>query len=63
MLSLPSTYLERFTPARNAFDVSLVLAWIVSQRGTIPDRLKWTDIPELMDALVVEDEQLKRIIR
>ena len=58
-----STDLERFTPARNAFDVSLVLAWIVSQRGAIPDRLKWTDIPELMDALVVEDEQLKRIIK
>ncbi len=58
-----SAGLERFTPARNAFDVSIVLAWIVSCGGTIPSQLRWTDIPELMEALVFEDEQLKRIIR
>lgn len=58
-----SAGLERFTPARNAFDVSMVLAWIVCCGRTIPSQLRWTDIPELMDALVVEDEQLRRIIR
>lgn len=54
---------EKFAPAENAFHVSLALAWIISQQGTIPDRLRWTGIPELIEALVDEDEQLKRIIR
>ena len=58
-----SAAIERFTPARHAFDVSIVLAWIVSRGRTIPDRLRWTDIPELMEALVAEDEQLKRGLR
>lgn len=54
---------EKFAPAENAFHVSLALAWIVSRQGTILDQLRWTDIPELIEALVDEDDQLKRIIR
>ena len=54
---------EKFIPAKNAFDVSLILAWIISLRGTITDLLKWTDIPELMDALIAEDEQLRSALR
>ena len=47
---------QPFVPARNAFDVSLVLGWIASHQGTIPDRLKWSDIPILMEPLVKEYE-------
>ena len=50
---------EDFTPAENAFDVSLVLAWIASQHGTVSNQLKWIDIPKLIHPLVAEHEQLR----
>ena len=50
---------EKFAPARNVFDVSLILSWIISQQSTIPDQLKWIDIPILMEALVAEDKRLR----
>ena len=50
---------ENFTPAKNAFDVSLVLGWVLSRQRTIPKQLKWGDIPELMEKLVAMDEKLR----
>ena len=64
-LSVPRYYVqkdkapEKFAPARNAFDVSLVLGWMLSQQRTIPNQLKWVDIPELMEKLVAMDERLR----
>ncbi len=49
----------KFAPARNAFDVSLALSWLLSQQNTIPKQLKWVEIPELMEALVAADEKLR----
>ncbi len=50
---------EHFAPARNAFDLSQILSWIASQEGTIPKRLKWVDITNLMEKLVAADESLR----
>ncbi len=64
-LSAPRYYVqkdkapEKFAPARNAFDVSLVLGWLLSRQRTIPNQLKWVDIPELMEKLVAMDEKLR----
>ena len=42
-----------FAPVRNAYDISQVLSWIASQRGTIEGQLDWMiDIPDLMRALL-----------
>ena len=49
---------EKFAPVENAFDVSLVLGWVLSRQRTIPNQLKWVDIPELMEKLVAMDEKL-----
>ncbi len=51
--------LEKFAPARNAFDLSLILSWIISQERTIPKQLKWVDITYLMEKLVAADERLR----
>ena len=51
--------LDKFAPARNAFDISLVLGWLLSRQSTIPNQLKWVDIPELMEKLVAMDEKLR----
>lgn len=50
---------EKFAPVKNAFDVSLVLGWVLSRQRTIPNQLKWVDIPELMEKLVAADESLR----
>lgn len=50
---------EKFAPARNAFDLSLILSWIASQESTIPKQLKWVDITYLMEKLVAADESLR----
>ncbi len=50
---------EKFSPARNAFDLSQILSWIASQESTIPKRLKWVDITYLMEKLVTMDERLR----
>ena len=50
---------EKFAPARNAFDLSLVLSWITSQERTIPKQLKWVDITYLMEKLVAMDDTLR----
>ena len=50
---------EKFAPARNAFDLSLILSWITSQERTIPKQLKWVDITYLMERLVAADERLR----
>lgn len=50
---------EKFAPARNAFDLSLILSWIISQKSTIPFQLKWVDISSLMEKLVAMDESLR----
>ena len=40
-------------PVRNAYDISQVLSWIASQRGTIEDQFdRMIDIPDLMRALL-----------
>ena len=64
-LSAPRYYVQKdkapkkFAPAKNAFDVSLVLGWVLSRQRTIPNQLKWVDIPELMEKLVAMDEKLR----
>ena len=50
---------EKFAPVKNAFDVSLVLSWVLSRQRAIPNQLKWVDIPELMGKLVAADENLR----
>ena len=50
---------EKFAPVKNAFDVSLVLGWVLSRQRAIPNQLKWVDIPELMEKLVAADESLR----
>lgn len=54
---------EDFAPARNAFDVSLILGWVLSQQRTIPFQLKWIDISYLMEELVTMDESLRFCFR
>lgn len=49
----------KFAPVRNAFDVSLVLGWVLSRQTTIPKQLRWVDIPGLMDELVKMDDKLR----
>ena len=53
---------EDFAPARNAFDVSLILGWVLSQQRTIPFQLKWVDISYLMEGLVAMDERLRFLL-
>ena len=53
---------EKFAPAKNAFDLSLILSWIIGQKSTIPFQLKWVDIPELMEKLVAMDESLRFLL-
>ena len=53
---------EDFAPARNAFDVSLILGWVLSQQRTIPFQLKWVDISYLMAELVTMDENLRFLL-
>ena len=50
---------EKFAPVKNAFDVSLVLGWLLSRQRTIPNQLKWVDIPGLMEKLVAMDDKLR----
>lgn len=50
---------KKFAPAKNAFDLSLILSWIIGQKSTIPFQLKWVDIPYLMEELVAMDEKLQ----
>ena len=50
---------EKFAPVKNAFDVSLVLGWVLSRQSAIPNQLRWVDIPELMEKLVAADESLR----
>ena len=50
---------EKFAPAKNAFNLSLILSWIISQKSTIPFQLKWVDLPYLMEKLVAADESLR----
>ena len=48
-----------FAPVRNAYDISQVLSWLASRRGTIEDQLdRMMDIPDLMRALLKEEKQL-----
>ena len=49
----------QFAPVRNAFDVSLVLGWVLSRQTTIPKQLRWVDIPGLMEELVKMDDKLR----
>ena len=51
--------LGKFVPARNAFDLSLILSWVISQKSTIPFQLKWVDLLYLMEKLVATDEGLR----
>ena len=66
--SIPEYYVrtdtapDTFAPVRNAFDVSLVLGWVLSRQRTIPNQLKWVDIPELMEKLVAADERLRFLL-
>ena len=66
--SIPKYYVrtdtapDKFAPVRNAFDVSLVLGWLLSRQRTIPNQLKWVDIPELMEKLVAADERLRFLL-
>ncbi len=53
---------EKFAPVRNAFDVSLVLGWVLSRQRAITNQLKWVDIPELMEKLVAADESLRFLL-
>ncbi len=53
---------KKFAPVRNAFDVSLVLGWVLSRQSTITNQLKWVDIPELMEKLVAADERLRFLL-
>ena len=50
---------EKFAPVKDAFDVSLVLGWVLSRQRAISNQLKWVDIPELMEKLVAMDERLR----
>ena len=46
-----------FAPVRNAYDISQVLSWLASRRGTIEDQLdRMMDIPDLMRALLKEEK-------
>ncbi len=54
---------EKFAPVKNAFDVSLVLGWVLSRQHTITNQLKWVDIPELMEKLVAADESLRFLMQ
>ena len=48
-----------FAPVRNAYDISQVLSWLASRRGTIEDQLDWMmDIPDLMRALLKEEKPI-----
>ena len=48
-----------FAPVRNAYDISQVLSWLASRRGTIEDQLdRMMDIPDLMRALLKEEKPL-----
>ncbi len=48
-----------FAPVRNAYDISQVLSWLASQRGTIQNQLdRMMDIPYLMHALLKEEKPL-----
>ena len=48
-----------FAPVLNAYDISQVLSWIASQRGTIQDQLEWMmDIPTLMHVLLRQKRPL-----
>ena len=48
-----------FAPVRNAYDISQVLSWLASQRGTIEDQFDWMmDIPRLMRALLKEEKPI-----
>ena len=48
-----------FAPVRNAYDISQVLSWLASRRGTIEDQLDWMiDIPYLMRALLKEEKPI-----
>ncbi len=48
-----------FAPVRNAYDISQVLSWIVSRRGTIEDQFaRMMDIPYLMRALLKEEKPI-----
>ena len=48
-----------FAPVRNAYDISQVLSWIASRRGTIEVQLDWMmDIPDLMRALLKEEKPI-----
>ena len=46
-----SEIFNRFAPARDAFDISMVLAWMISKQTTVQAQLKWEDIPKLNGAL------------
>lgn len=50
---------ERFAPVKNAFDISLVLGWVLSLQTTIPMQLKWVDITGLMEELIAMDDNLQ----
>ena len=52
-------YQKKFAPARNAFDLSLILSWMTGRERTIPKQLKWVDITYLMEKLVAADERLR----
>ena len=44
---------------RNAYDISQVLSWIVSQRETIEDQFaRMMDIPDLIRALLQEEKPI-----
>lgn len=48
-----------FAPVRNAYDISQVLSWLASRRGTIEDQLdRMMDIPDLMRALLKEEKPI-----
>ena len=48
-----------FAPVRNAYDISQVLSWLASRRGTIEDQLdRMMDIPYLMRALLKEEKPI-----
>ena len=48
-----------FAPVRNAYDISQVLSWLASRRGTIEDQLdRMMDIPDLMRALLKEEKSI-----
>ena len=48
-----------FAPVRNAYDISQVLSWLASRRGTIEDQLdRMMDIPDLMRDLLKEEKPI-----